>query len=658
MHSGRGGYDSDEELEDITADLDQSITSLTDSLLPRSGEPFATSSSVPTGALSNPATPVQLGGAASKASKSEPATPVSNTSLGIAERVVIFENLIGARQKTSSPLAKKSLFNKRRSPFSKDKFTLALSKKLADTAQTSVKCTRSSIKKGLTSPLTPARDLTHRRKRQARVVLSPIVNMALADISGAGRLNPRTRPNPGAGADLADRGFAVLATADIPIAGRNVLRSFLLLRTVIATDANLLLTPDGEVAVCQVSIEGYIEQIVENRKNFEKVLETIGLQVIANAESVMDDICTLEWELRELLKYCKIKKVGRPAQVAGIAGIRAERLKFPRFDGSGNFKIFKENWKALGNGLASDEERRMQLKQSFDGKAQSYLDSQIKAGTTYQELWTMLDERFDDPAAVNYNLLNNLFNSPKLSESKSTQEHWDIAVGDVQAVLDSGLTMDQVLIYYRIQNFPKETVQRIKDLHRMSYPAGRNITLSEAKSVLNKLTSEDALLTQDCISMEETFQSMTLTATPRVVQPPKHSLPTVPQSTSLAQPVKREQAQVSHGAAVGKSGGWNGKGSRNNTGYPSAKTQPKQDYCHICDSNDHLSYLCPKFGTPSDRRAELSRVNKCPECGYKLDKYHRCPFLRCKHCGKPHRTWLCKEPKTNASTKGDSYPNP
>ena len=142
MHSGgRGGYDSDEELDDITADLDKSDeldsldalfntpASSPDSLIPHSIEQFASSSSVPTGTLSQPATPVQLGRAASIVSKSEPATPVSNTSLGIAERVVLFENLIGARQKTSSPLSKKSPFNKRRSPFSKDKFTLALSKK-------------------------------------------------------------------------------------------------------------------------------------------------------------------------------------------------------------------------------------------------------------------------------------------------------------------------------------------------------------------------------------------------------------------------------------------------------------------------------------------------------------------------------------------------
>ncbi|CAL4062732.1 unnamed protein product, partial [Meganyctiphanes norvegica] len=282
--------------------------------------------------------------------------------------------------------------------------------------------------------------------------------MALVDIPAAERLNPRSRPNPASGANMADRGFAPLEAEGIPIAGKHVLRSFLLQRSDIATDANLILTQDAEVAVCKVSVEEYLEQIVETRKDFEKVLTAIGLVENISAEAVMTDISKLERELRALLRHCKIQTAARPAQGVGIVGIRAERLKFPRYDGSSNFKIFKENWKALGNGLASDEERRMQLKQSFDGKAQSYLDSQIKAGTTYHELWKMLDERFDDPAAVNYNLLNNLFNSPKLSETKSTQEHWDIAVGDVQAVLDSGLTMDQVLIYYRIQNFPKETV--------------------------------------------------------------------------------------------------------------------------------------------------------------------------------------------------------
>ena len=678
---GRGGYDSDEELEDITADLEQSdesdsldalfntpTTSPTDSLAPHFRGKFATSNLVPTGTQSQPATPAQLCVAASTVSRSQPATPVStHTSLGIAERVAIFENLTGARQKTSSPLFKKSLFKKKKSPLSKSaplsksessSFTFALSQKLVATGRTSVKCTRGALKKGLSSPLAPQRDLSKRRKRissKVKAAQIPIVIMAQADIPSAGRLNPRTRPNGAAGLELVARGFAVLSTDGIPVSGRNVIRNFLLQRDEIATDANLVLASDAEVAVCQVLVDEYLEQIVETRKDFEKVLEAIGADENANAEIAMNEIMKVERELRGLHRYCKVKTAGRPAHAVGVVGIRAERLKFPRFSGNENFRIFKENWKAMGNSLASDEERRMQLKQSFDGKAQSYIESQIKARTTYEELWTMLDERFDDPAAVNYNLLNNLFNSPKLSESKSTQEHWDIAVGDVQAVLDSGLSMDQILIYYRIQKFPKETVQRIKDLHRMSYPRGRNITLNEAKSVLNKLTSEDALLTQDCISMEENFQSMTLAATPKMITPAKQTQPVVYPNKNLNKSENYNQTPIQGQAPYGGGGrgarGYSGSSKNYTPNYnknPVTKNwNAQQCYCHMCDNNDHPSHLCTKFPTPAERRTALSKASKCPECAFNIrGSGHQCAsYAICKNCKGLHRTWLCPQKK-------------
>ena len=141
---------------------------------------------------------------------------------------------------------------------------------------------------------------------------------------------------------MADRGFAPLEAEGIPIAGKHVLRSFLLQRSDIATDANLILTQDAEVAVCKVSVEEYLEQIVETRKDFEKVLTAIGLVENISAEAVMTDISKLERELRALLRHCKIQTAARPAQGVGIVGIRAERLKFPRYDGSQNFNIFKE----------------------------------------------------------------------------------------------------------------------------------------------------------------------------------------------------------------------------------------------------------------------------------------------------------------------------
>ena len=149
---------------------------------------------------------------------------------------------------------------------------------------------------------------------------------------------------------------------------------------------------------------------------------------------------------------------------------------------------------------------------------------------------------------------------------------------------------------------------------------------------------------------------MTLTATPKVVQPQKYLPPSMPQSTSPAQPAKRDGTQVPHGAASGKKGGRNGKGYRNSAG--PGKTQPTQDYCKMCDNNDHPSFLCHKFVTASDRRAELIKKKCCPECASILDSNHRCHYkLCCYRCGKQHKSWLCNELKSNASTKGDSSPS-
>ena len=60
----------------------------------------------------------------------------------------------------------------------------------------------------------------------------------------------------------------------------------------------------------------------------------------------------------------------------------------------------------------------------------------------------MLNNRYNDPLSVNYNLLNRAFNSPDLGKPQSTQAHWDSAVGDIKAIQESGLGSGEVLFYY------------------------------------------------------------------------------------------------------------------------------------------------------------------------------------------------------------------
>ena len=127
-----------------------------------------------------------------------------------------------------------------------------------------------------------------------------------------------------------------------------------------------------------------------------------------------------------------------------------------------------------------------------------------------------LDMRNDDPMAVNYNMLYRVFNSPDLAKPQSTQAHWDSAVGDIKAIQQSGLGIGEVLVYYRLHKFQPDIVRRVKDMHKIKYPGKTSINLEEA-NIINKITAEEATLTEDTISVEQGIQNLTLTATPKVL---------------------------------------------------------------------------------------------------------------------------------------------
>ena len=113
--------------------------------------------------------------------------------------------------------------------------------------------------------------------------------------------------------------------------------------------------------------------------------------------------------------------------------------------------------------------------------------------------------RYDDPMAFNYNTLHRVFNTPQLLQPKSTQAHWDNAVGDIKSVIESGLTVSKILVYFRLHKFQADIVRRVKDLHRITYPGKNSINLEEAIAVFNKLTAEEASLTEDTIALEQSL---------------------------------------------------------------------------------------------------------------------------------------------------------
>ena len=80
----------------------------------------------------------------------------------------------------------------------------------------------------------------------------------------------------------------------------------------------------------------------------------------------------------------------------------------------------------------------------------------------------------------------------------------------------------------------------------------------------------------------------------------------------------------------------------------------------MCQADDHASFQCPKFATPSSKRAELVRIGRCPDCAIKLRpgmNSHRCQsYISCDQCNANHKRWLCTQ--SNNSTVSPSTVSP
>ena len=327
--------------------------------------------------------------------------------------------------------------------------------------------------------------------------------MAQADIPMAGRLNPRARAAGGVGDTENSLGFPAISMDDIaPTACRNILKRFLMIRKEIVKDSNLVIT-DVNLIRGKSAATGYYEEVVDFRDRIDKVLENED-EVNDATDAAVTEIYTLERELKNLMKYCEVKMANGSAPVPAAADqVKIARLDFPTFDGLSNYRTWKANFSTLVAYVAEDQTKKGHLLKALQGKAKRYIESTMVPTSTFTDIMEMLESRYNDPMAMNYNLLNKVFNSPELNVAQSTQAHWDSAVGDIKAILDSGMGVGELLVFYRLHKFPNDIVRRVKDLHRIKFPGKNSISLEEAMEIMNKITAEEAELTQDSVSVEE-----------------------------------------------------------------------------------------------------------------------------------------------------------
>ena len=343
--------------------------------------------------------------------------------------------------------------------------------------------------------------------------------MAQVDIPRAGRLNPRTRRANGVGDTVENLGFPELDTAGISPAGKLEVKRLILVRKSLVANSNIVLKQGQNFNVAKVNVESYLERTSIIYENFQKTAADIA-DGNANGIAVMEELIALEDEIESLNEYCIVQIANQPAAgaAAGADQIRLSRLEFPTFDGETNYR----NWKAGFNTLIAyvhhEDVKRCHLRGALKGDAKVYIDSVITPNSTYADIMAKLEARYNDPMVVNNNLLDKMFNSPEMAKPKSTLAHWDTAVGEINAILESGMAMSEVLVYFKLHKFQLETVKKVKLLHKIRFPGKPNINLEEAIALMNQVTAEEVALKKDSVAIEQTMQGLTMTAVPTVSQ--------------------------------------------------------------------------------------------------------------------------------------------
>merc|ERR1711913_143974 len=156
--------------------------------------------------------------------------------------------------------------------------------------------------------------------------------------------------------------------------------------------------------------------------------------------------------------------------------------------------------------------------------------------SAYVDIMAKLEERYNNSMVVNNNLLDKMFNSPEMAKPKSTLAHWDTAVGEINAILESGMSMSEVLVYFKLHKFQLETVKKVKLWHKIRFPGRPNINLEEAMTLMNWVTAEEVELENDSVAIEQTMKGLTMTAVQTVNQATKPA--SIPQASNSKMEVK------------------------------------------------------------------------------------------------------------------------
>ena len=372
-----------------------------------------------------------------------------------------------------------------------------------DTSSESKSKEESGEKTGLKKRKYKTRTATQEEDSSPHQVLEPIKrktkaasrrlqfgNMAdAADIKGAKRLNPKERKI----AETPERqGYRKLSKNHISISGKIIIKKLEKLIADIAKDTGLVIELGADTTYTLRLVEEYITEVKDILTEFQENEDDID-DTNADGQAAIEEMINLTLELTNLKRFCKMNAEA-PAREEPIPVQKLKAQNFPKFDGTDDGTTFL-NWKdqieQLMPKVRDPHEKKNRLLDCLIKGAETFIKSVITPGMAYETLMTKLERRYNDPLVMNSKLLHQVFFGVEFNEPKSTLEHWDQAMGRIRALSDRGLTVEEVLLYYRLHKFDQSLVDKVMDRHRSLMPDALKMSLEDAETIMNRIVNDE-----------------------------------------------------------------------------------------------------------------------------------------------------------------------
>ena len=78
------------------------------------------------------------------------------------------------------------------------------------------------------------------------------------------------------------------------------------------------------------------------------------------------------------------------------------------------------------------------------------------------------------------------------------------------------LTVEDVILYYRLHRFDQSLVSKVLSRHRSLHPADQKISLENAEIIMNRIMADEPTLKTDVVTLDQEVKAMTFVSTPKI----------------------------------------------------------------------------------------------------------------------------------------------